>query len=293
MKFRFPFLVMTALLLCSCRYLTKENNPAREPVSVKTHEFTRKMPVDSLSGDSIHPGAVARDAFSEESISPDSIPVIPIHHASFVMKLSDQIIYVDPIGDTTAYKNIPPPDLVLITHNHPDHQDPDLLEKLVRDTTPIFGPLTVKKDMPPNLEKQTQMMKNGDRKTWKGIRIKAIPAYNVTPGRRKFHPKWRGNGYVLEFDGKRIYISGDTEDVPAMRRLKNIDLAFVCMNLPYTMTVNQAVNGVLAFHPKKVYPYHYRGKKKFSDVKRFKREVEEQNSAIDVQLLKWYPEEGK
>lgn len=293
MKSGFPFLLMIALLLCSCQYLTKENNPAREPVSVKTHQFTQRIAADSLTKDTINPNTITKKVFSEESIAPDSIPVIPIHHASFVMKLSNQIVYVDPTGDTAVYKNIPPPDLVLITHNHPDHQDPDLLEKLVRDTTPIFGPLTVKKDMPADLEKQTQMMKNGDRKSWKGIKVKAIPAYNSTPGRLKFHPKWRGNGYVLEAEGKRIYISGDTEDIPAMRQLQDIDVAFVCMNLPYTMTVNQAVDGVLAFHPKKVYPYHYRGKGKFSNIKRFRREVEEQDPDIDVQLLEWYPKEGK
>ncbi|MGA8854878.1 MAG: MBL fold metallo-hydrolase, partial [Christiangramia sp.] len=104
------------------------------------------------------------------------------------------------------------------------------------------------------------------------------------------HTKGRGNGYVLEKDGKRLYISGDTEDIPEMRALKNIDIALVSMNLPYTMPVDQAAEGVLAFQPKKVIPYHYRGKEGFSDVEEFKRLVNKGNPNIEVELMEWYPE---
>ena len=113
--------------------------------------------------------------------------------------------------------------------------------------------------------------------------------YNLGAEAQKFHPQGRGNGYLLEADGKRIYISGDTEDIPEMRALKDIDLAFICMNLPYTMTVDQAVDAVLEFKPKKVYPYHYRGSEGFSDVDRFKKEVEDKNPNIQVEVLNWYP----
>ena len=116
-----------------------------------------------------------------------------------------------------------------------------------------------------------------------GISIHATPAYNTTPERLKYHPKGVGNGYVLTVGGKRIYISGDTEDIPEMRSLKNIDVAFVCFNLPYTMTEEQAASAVRAFAPKIVYPYHYRG----SDLAKFKRLVG-QDEGIEVRMGDWY-----
>lgn len=104
------------------------------------------------------------------------------------------------------------------------------------------------------------------------------------------HPKGRGNGYVLNMGGQRLYISGDTEDIPEMRALQNIDVAFVCMNMPYTMTVEQAADAVLAFKPKVVYPFHYRGQGGLSDVDHFKELVNKGNEGIDVRLRNWYPQ---
>ena len=121
---------------------------------------------------------------------------------------------------------------------------------------------------------------NGDELSMMGIGIEAIPAYNLTPERLNFHPKGRDNGYVLTFGDKRIYISGDTEGTPEMRALKNIDVAFVCMNLPYTMTPEAAADAVLAFKPKIVYPYHSRG----SDVDKFASMVKAGDAGIDVRL---------
>ena len=112
--------------------------------------------------------------------------------------------------------------------------------------------------------------------------------YNLPESPSSMHTKGRGNGYLIEAGNKRIYISGDTEDIPEMRNLKNIDVAFVCMNLPYTMDIKQAAGAVLAFKPKIVYPYHYRGKDGLSDVQEFKRMVISANKMIDVRLLKWY-----
>ncbi|MEO8732935.1 MAG: MBL fold metallo-hydrolase, partial [Flavobacteriales bacterium] len=118
--------------------------------------------------------------------------------------------------------------------------------------------------------------------------ITAMPMYNLPDSPTAFHPKGRGNGYVLTFGGKRIYISGDTQGIPEMRALKNIDIAFVCMNLPYTMDVDEAADAVLAFKPKVVYPYHYRGKDRFSDVKKFKALVNAKDPAIEVRQEDWY-----
>jgi L-ascorbate metabolism protein UlaG (beta-lactamase superfamily) len=121
------------------------------------------------------------------------------------------------------------------------------------------------------------------------IRVEAIPMYNLPESPDNRHTKGRGNGYVLTIGGKRIYISGDTEAIPEMRTLKNIDVAFVCMNLPYTMDVDQAADGVLDFVPKVVYPYHYRGKGGLSDIDKFKALVNKKNTNIDVRLRNWYP----
>ena len=112
--------------------------------------------------------------------------------------------------------------------------------------------------------------------------------YNLPESSSSMHTKGRGNGYVVEAGNKVIYISGDTEDIPEMRDLKNIDIAFVCMNLPYTMDINQAASAVLDFKPKIVYPYHYRGKDGLSDVNEFKKMVNSANRMIGVRLLKWY-----
>ena len=127
---------------------------------------------------------------------------------------------------------------------------------------------------------------NGESKTWQNWSIEAIPAYNLTRGPapgKLFHDKGRGNGYVLTYGGKRFYFSGDTEGVPEMRALKNIDVAFVCMNLPYTMPPDEAAEAVKSFHPKIVIPYHYRG----SDLSVFQKRLE--GTGIEVRLLDWYP----
>jgi len=112
--------------------------------------------------------------------------------------------------------------------------------------------------------------------------------YNLREEALKFHPKGRGNGYVLNIQGQRIYISGDTEDIPEMRALKDIDKAFICMNLPYTMPVDRAADAVIEFKPKQVYPYHYRGQGGLSDVNKFKAVVNEGDSSIEVVQLDWY-----
>jgi L-ascorbate metabolism protein UlaG (beta-lactamase superfamily) len=114
--------------------------------------------------------------------------------------------------------------------------------------------------------------------------------YNLPEAPDSRHTKGRGNGYILNLGGKMVYISGDTEDIPEMRALKNIDVAFVCMNQPYTMDINQAANAVLAFKPKIVYPFHYRGQNGLSDVEGFKKLVDAGKAPIEVRLKNWYPE---
>ena len=210
------------------------------------------------------------------------ITFIPIKHATFVIKTKSTTIYLDPVGDVQAFKKFPPPDIILLTDIHRDHLAPKLIHLLKQRETTLIAPQAVVEKLP-----YGEILKNGENRTIKDINIEAIPMYNLTPGKEKFHPKGRGNGYVLTLNNKRIYISGDTEDIPEMRSLKNIDYTFVCMNLPYTMTVDRAASAVLEMQPKVVIPFHYRGKGGFSDLEKFKRLVGK-NKEIQIKLLPWY-----
>lgn len=165
----------------------------------------------------------------------------------------------------------------------------DTLDSLNLTKAQIVVPIAVAEKLPASYTKQLVIMNNGETKNIDGISIEAIPMYNLRKEALKFHNKGRGNGYVLTLGTKRLYFSGDTEDIPEMRSLKNIDKAFICMNLPWTMTVESAADAVLDFVPKQVYPYHYRGKEEFSDVEKFKKIVNAANKNIEVIQLDWYP----
>lgn len=210
----------------------------------------------------------------------------PVYHATVMLDWNGKTIYVDPVAAEKRLKGFPKADLILITDIHGDHHENQSIQALARDKTRIIAPPAVLEKLPDNLKKQATALRNGENGTVEGIKIEAVPMYNLTPDRRKFHDKGRGNGYVLNLGGKRLYFSGDTEDIPEMRALKNIDVAFVCMNLPYTMTVEQAASAVKEFKPKIVYPYHYRG----SDTEKFKSLVGE-DSGIEVRLRDWYNEQ--
>ena len=216
------------------------------------------------------------------------IIVQPVEHASLALSAGPKHIWVDPVGHADFWKGMPAPDLLLITDIHGDHFSVETLESLPLEHTVLVVPAAVAEKLPPALRSKAQVMKNGTQKTLDGILFKAIPMYNLPESPDAFHTKGRGNGYVLTLAGKRIYISGDTEDIPEMRALKDIDIAFVCMTLPYTMDVDQAAAGVLAFAPSVVYPYHYRGKNGKSDVEVFRDKVHAANPAVDVRLLDWY-----
>lgn len=188
------------------------------------------------------------------------IAVYPIAHASFVMTTPAGVIYVDPVGDAAAYADQPAPDMIVITHEHGDHFNAETLAAIVGDSTPMIVNPTVFGMLPEEMQTRAMTLANGERGEMNGVAVDAIPAYNITEDRLNFHPQGRDNGYVMTIDGFRVYVSGDTEDVPEMRALGNIDLAFVCMNLPFTMDANAAADAVNEFAPKAVYPYHYRGR---------------------------------
>jgi L-ascorbate metabolism protein UlaG (beta-lactamase superfamily) len=223
---------------------------------------------------------------SNTEMEPD-IEIMPISHATFVMNWNDQIIYVDPTGGGTVYENMPDAEIILVTDVHGDHLNAETIAAVKNDTNFLFAPQAVADKLDENL-KPSVVLANGETATRNGLKITAIPMYNITEGRLDKHPKGRGNGYVLEKDGYRVYISGDTEGIDEMRNLDDIDKAFVCMNLPYTMDVEQAADAVLEFAPREVIPYHYRGKDGFADVDKFESLVNAGNSDINVTMLEWY-----
>jgi L-ascorbate metabolism protein UlaG (beta-lactamase superfamily) len=229
------------------------------------------------------------DAADQVQTSKGALTIQPIMHASLVLSVGNQTIYIDPAGDPNNYRGIKLADVVLITDIHGDHFDIKALTALCGMASAIVVPQAVADKMPDALKPKLVIMHNGDNKTVSGIGITALPMYNLPESPTAMHTKGRGNGYVLAIGGKNLYISGDTQGIPEMRALKNIDIAFVCMNLPYTMTVDEAADAVLAFKPKTVYPYHYRGQGGLSDVNAFKTKVNAGDKNINVILKNWYP----
>ncbi len=210
------------------------------------------------------------------------VKITPVFHASLEIEAGGKVIILDP-AKPAIFKGLPQADLLLITHSHPDHLDPDMIKAVSKAGTEIIAPAEVAKTVT-----TAKVMANGEKRTWGAWTIEAIPMYNMTPGRgpelgKVFHEKGVGNGYILTYAGKRFYFSGDTEGTPEMRALKDIDVAFVCMNLPYTMPPEEAAEAVKAFHPKIVIPYHYGG----SDLNVFRQKLE--GAGIDVRILDWYP----
>lgn len=217
-----------------------------------------------------------------------TLKIIPIQHGSLVLETKQNVIYVDPTGGTKAYSTQKKPTIVLITDIHGDHLDTKTLDSLDLNNATLIAPQAVADKLSESLMNTVKVLNNDESIEVNDISILAIPMYNLRKEALKFHPKGRGNGYVITINDERIYISGDTEDIPEMRSLENIDKAFVCMNLPYTMPVENAASAVLDFKPKEVYPYHYRGTDGMSDVELFKNIVNTGNSDITVSLLKWY-----
>ncbi len=212
----------------------------------------------------------------------------PVKHASLVLTINDITIYVDPAG-ADNYRGLPAPNIILVTDIHGDHFDMAAVEALKTASTMFFVPPVVAEKLPTVDKDHLVIIRNGDSKQQSGITIKAIPMYNLPESPSSRHTKGRGNGYILSLGGSNIYISGDTQGIPEMRSLKDIEVAFVCMNLPYTMDPMEASDAVLAFKPKIVYPYHYRGQNGLSDVNDFKKLVDAKKLAIDVRLRNWYP----
>lgn len=226
---------------------------------------------------------------SSDQIQTDDGPLTiqPIQHGTLVFSWNNQQVYIDPTGGAEAFEGIvDDPDIILITHAHGDHMDVETLKALDTEDLPIIVPQSVADELPDDFENQLVILANGEETGYLNIAVRAVPMYNLPDDETARHSKGWGNGYVMNFGGKNVYVSGDTEDIPEMRSLENIDVAFVCMNLPYTMDIYQAASAVLDFEPEIMYPYHHRGQ----DIERFKEIVTKENSNIDVRVREWYPE---
>jgi L-ascorbate metabolism protein UlaG (beta-lactamase superfamily) len=206
--------------------------------------------------------------------------VDPLQHASVLFEWNGETFYVDPTVAALADPQLPKADVVFITDIHPDHLDPPALERVRKTGTVVVGPQAVADRTHVDV-----VMKNGDTRPVADLGVTAVPMYNLQRGPepgKLYHDKGRGNGYVLDFAGTRVYLSGDTECTPEMKALEKIDVAFVCMNLPYTMPPAEAAQCIAAFRPKVVFPYHYRG----SDLSALDRPLA--GTGVELRKRNWY-----
>lgn len=201
-------------------------------------------------------------AFAQENFESDIIKTASgdlkitfIGHATLMFDFGGKVIHIDPVGQYADYSKFPKADLIFITHEHSDHLDTKAIETIRKNTT-----ILIMNEACAEKVKGGIVFKNGDRKTVDGLEIDTVPAYNIVHMRSEgvpFHKKGTGNGYIVKFSDKKVYIAGDTENSPEMKALKKIDVAFLPMNLPYTMTPEMVADAAKAFKPKILYPYHY------------------------------------
>jgi L-ascorbate metabolism protein UlaG (beta-lactamase superfamily) len=209
----------------------------------------------------------------------------PINHASFVMSWNGKMIYSDPVGAATLYQNLQKADLILVTHGHSDHFSGTTIDAVRATGARIIATQAVFNSMSTTQRSLTTVLANGANTDAIGLNVAAVPAYNLTNSN---HPQGVGNGYVLTVGGRRIFISGDTEDVPEIRALPNIDVAFLCMNVPFTMDITKAASTVRQMKPKVVFPYHYRNQDgTLANLNSFRQQVGT-DFGIEVRVRSWY-----
>jgi L-ascorbate metabolism protein UlaG (beta-lactamase superfamily) len=246
----------------------------------------KTQPTPSSTASSTPPAAsapTAGGASDKIATSKGDVSIVPLRHATMLLEWNGKAIYADPAADA-KYDSLPKADVILITDIHGDHMSPPTVASLRKPGTTVVVPPAVAPNLPPE---GLVVVNNGETREVAGFSVQGVPMYNLkrgpSPG-QLYHDKGRGNGYVLTFGATRLYLSGDTECTPEMKALQNIDVAFVCMNLPYTMPPSEAAECVKAFHPKIVYPYHYRG----SNLDEFKAALADQKGT-EVRIRNWYP----
>jgi L-ascorbate metabolism protein UlaG (beta-lactamase superfamily) len=271
--------------LAVCAVITSCNQPSAEPAApaASAAAASAAAPSATTSAAAVataQPAAAADASVDRIPASGGEIEVRPIQHGSLLLSFAGKHVFIDP-WSAGPLPQEPKADLILITDIHGDHLDPVGVERVKGPSSVVVGPQAVADQLP-----GTQVLKNGEQRLFAGISVEAVPMYNLprAGGGELRHPPGRGNGYVLSLGGKRVYVSGDTACTPEMKALKNIDVAFVCMNMPYTMPPEEAASCVAAFKPKVVYPYHFRG----SDLALFQQPLA--NVAdVEVRLRRWYP----
>ncbi|MCD7061437.1 MBL fold metallo-hydrolase [Pelagibacterium xiamenense] len=187
-----------------------------------------------------------------------ALTIIPIHHATLALEWNGKTVFCDPVGAIDRYKHFAEPDLIVLTHHHQDHFDLHTLDALVGDDVRLVAPQVVYDQLPSDIAGKTTLLANGDTAEIAGIGMRAIPMYNTTPDRLKYHEKGVGNGYLFDFAGTTVYLASDTEPTEDMRHLGRVDVAFFPMNLPFTMTPDQVVECIGRVKPAIAYPFHYR-----------------------------------
>lgn len=210
-----------------------------------------------IANDAGSPQAKEEPKFEEDIVKTKAgdLKITFIGHGTLMFTFKDKIIHVDPVRREADYSKMPKADLVLVTHEHGDHLDAKAIGIIRKEGTKLVYTKACEEKVPGGI-----VMKNGDVRTVDGLKIEAVPAYNIVHKRSSgspFHPKGRGNGYVITFSDKRVYVAGDTENIPEMAKLKKIDIAFLPMNVPYTMTPEMVADAARTFKPKILYPYHY------------------------------------
>lgn len=225
------------------------------------------------------------------SASPDTfktsggdLTVYPINHGTVAFTYNDMTIFVDPFGGAERFADFDAPDLIFITDIHGDHYSQETLDGLDTESTTFVVPQAVADRMGDNYPNQRVIIANEETKEVRGLSVTGIAMYNLPDDESSRHKKGRGNGYVIDFSDTKLYLSGDTEDIPEMRALEDIDIAFVCMNLPYTMDIYQAASAVIDFEPEVMYPYHHRGQ----NIEKFRQIVEIAEIDTEVRLKDWY-----
>ncbi len=241
------------------------------------HALTSLMIVLFLSS-----STSAQKTFQADTINTSSgnLVITFIGHGSLMFSVDKFIIHVDPYGKMADYSTLPDADLVLITHNHPDHLDTTALNLIRKKGTTIIGPQSIAGEV-----KDAVFIKNNESKVVKGIRIKAVPAYNIVHKRKNgqpFHPIGEGNGYIITLNGKKIYIAGDTENIPEMKQFQEIDIAFLPVNLPYTMTPEMASDAAKAVGPQILYPYHFGD----TDISKLTALLEDENIEVRIREMR-------
>ncbi len=217
--------------------------------------------------------ACATDKYASDTYTTrdgSTVKLIFFGHASIALETGNKYIYVDPVGMYADYSKLPKADVILITHSHPDHLDAKAIEQLSKNTTSILCDSISNEKI-----HKGHIVKPGDNLTLlHNIPLEVISAYNITPGHLQFHPKENKNcGYLLTIGGSRIYVAGDSENTAEMKALKNIDIVFLPVNQPYTMTVDEAIDAIKAIRPKIFYPYHYGGTTTKTDIERLSKEA--------------------